>query len=138
MFFKKKLKKFFRDPLKQKSRLSENGKAAQYLRIYNMKKAAHTQAGNKQPKLYLDVNNFEFLLFCTDYLYQHLINGIGIFSLLHTEVFESNQGFYNLRPFLIGQVDMIFLFFHCLTPPDTFIILIQVQKFKDAIILMYR
>jgi len=30
---------------------------------------------------------------------------------------------------------MIFVFLHCLTPPDTFIILIQVQKFKDAIIL---
>ena len=55
-----------------------------------MKRAAHTQAGNKQPKLCLDVNNFEFFLFCTDYLHQHLINGIGIFSLLHTEVFEIN------------------------------------------------
>ena len=32
--FSKKLKKFFRDPLKQKSHLSESGKAAQGLRIY--------------------------------------------------------------------------------------------------------
>ena len=88
--FSKKLKKFFRDPMKTKKPPFRKRKSGAGFKDIYKEKGCSSPSGNKQPKLYLDVYNFEFLLFCTDYLHQHLINGIGIFSLLHMEVFEIN------------------------------------------------
>ena len=61
-------------------------------------------------------------------LHQHIVNGIRVFALTDKRVFQVYEGFDNLRPFLLGQIDVILLFFHCPAPPDASIILRQLQK----------
>lgn len=83
---------------------------------------------NKRLELYSDVYDLQLFSLCAGQLHQHIVNGVRVFALPDKRVFQVYEGFDNLRPFLLGQIDMILLFFHCPAPPDASIILWQLQK----------